>query len=202
MEHDLPDFNWVTSLGSILIFTGCTYNNNTPRIIAPSKKERFGCVFCRGWLDLQTTSDLRSHDSEGGMNDYIAQMSSKRSLYVSSNSCGISGLQIKPAAQPDPAWLLMSGSQVTYNHNSRMARKMSSLLQRTWTKKKGFPSKSLKETSVFSKVRIFPRDVYRLLGSTSNSSSINANHFAVPNRSRQKITRWTYWHSFLLGAGI
>ena len=64
--------------------------------------------------------------------------------------------------------------------------------------KKRISSKSLKETSVFSKVRIFPRDVYRLLGSTSNSSSINANHFAVPNRSRQKITRWTY-KPFLLG---
>ena len=83
------------------------WNHNRDQLtivdIIPSKKERFGCVFCRGWLDLQTTSDLRSHDSEGGMNDYIAQMSSKRSLYVSSNSCGISGLQIKPAAQPDPA---------------------------------------------------------------------------------------------------
>ena len=54
-----------------LCYTGLLYPiigipiKQTLRITKPCKKEGFGCVFCRGLLDLQTTSDLRSHDSQG-----------------------------------------------------------------------------------------------------------------------------------------
>lgn len=99
----------------------------------------------------------------------------------------------------------MSGSQVTYNHNSRIARKMSSLLQGTWTKKNDFhPSRWKKH--LCSQKPVFPHAICTDSGVQLQTAllliygEIMRIILQLQIAPEKKTTRWTY-KSCLLGGG-